>query len=142
MSGRISVPRLITLAVILLFATLPAVQSAQNSPGEDIERYLQALRSDDDFIIHEAVTALGEIGPPAIPYLIELFETESLQMRYWAARALDSIGEPAAPALLEALQSDSPQVRWMAAHALGSDRIAESFMTPWFAVLLPRHWGL
>ena len=65
--------------------------------------------------------------PPAAPHLIELFETGSLQVRYWAARALDNIGEPATPALLEALQSDSPQVRWMAAHALGSDRIAESF---------------
>ena len=127
MSRSISVPWLITLAVVILFTTLPAVQSAQDSPGEDIEGYLQALSSDDDFIIYEDVNALGEIGPPAVPHLIELFETGSLQMRYWAAKALDSIGEPATPALLEALQSDSPQVRWMAAHALGRDRIAESF---------------
>ena len=93
MSRNISVPWLVTLAFVLLFASFPTVRSAQNSPGEDIKRNLEAFHSDDDFIIYEAVNALGEIGTRAVPFLIELFETGSLEVRYRAARALNAIGE-------------------------------------------------
>ena len=103
MNRSLSVPWLVTLAFVLLFVALPVVRSAQDNPGEEIERNLQAFHSDDDFIIYGAVNALGKIGSPAVPYLIELFETGNLEIRYIAAKALNSIGEQAALALPSAL---------------------------------------
>ena len=47
------------------FRSRPSSISAEKLPPG----YLQALRSDDDFIIYETVNALGEIGPPP-PFLI------------------------------------------------------------------------
>jgi HEAT repeat protein len=128
MNRVISVSWLVTLVVVFQLATLPPVRSAQDFSGQQLEHYLNDLSSEDDFIVYAAVWALGDIGSPAIPPLIELFKTEQLQLRYWASEALSSVGETAAPALLEALNSDVPQVRWMAAFTLGKDRISESFI--------------
>ena len=48
---------------------------------------------------HEAVDALGKIGAPALPVLIEVLERGDSMAKWTAARALADMGEPARAAL-------------------------------------------
>lgn len=83
---------------------------------------------DDDFYVREATAfELGDIGPAAVPQLIESLKDDDPNARYWAAKALELIGTAAAentntvPQLGELLlQDDDPDVRMAAANALGS----------------------
>jgi HEAT repeat protein len=69
-----------------------------------------------------AAEAIGEIGPAAVPALIDMLHHEDVNVRYWAAKGLGKVGKdgkPAAEALRAALQGDaSGTVRGMAAEAL------------------------
>lgn len=68
------------------------------------------------------VDALGRIGRPAIPSLIESLADPQAPTRIEAAQALARIGPPAAdavPALTTALADGDPDVRLAAARALG-----------------------
>jgi hypothetical protein len=76
---------------------------------------------DDETVVGSVMTTLGEIGPgakTAVPKLIELLEQESPR----AATALGKIGPEAIPALTRALTSDSLSHQLEAAVALARIR--------------------
>ena len=70
----------------------------------------------------QAALALAQIGPPAVPALIEALADEEPWVRAQAAHALGTIGSPArdaVPALTQALKDPQANVRSKAAFALG-----------------------
>jgi HEAT repeat protein len=80
---------------------------------------VEALASDDEALHYEASRALGQIGPPAVPALIQALRLPKAHVRWHAVRTLGAIGDPAAATgLAEALADDDYSVRWAAADAL------------------------
>lgn len=70
----------------------------------------------------ETFSTLGEIGAPALPYLLEYLNDPNKSSRESCADALGSIGPDAAgavPALVKALADPNAEVREYAASALG-----------------------
>ena len=67
----------------------------------------------------KATVALGAIGEPALPRLIDALVHEKERARWKAENALEMIGEHAVPALAEALRDQRARVRQSAAFLLG-----------------------
>jgi len=63
--------------------------------------------------------ALGEIGPKALPVLLDILQKGKPEEAKWVLRVLHNFGPPAAPVLAEALKSNNPEMRVAAAGALG-----------------------
>jgi HEAT repeat protein len=86
-------------------------------PLSAMPAFLSLLRNPESAVAHEsAATALGRMGPAAIPGLIESFgQNSSTGSR--AARALAMIGAPAIPPLVEVLTHGNDAVRRHAAWA-------------------------
>jgi HEAT repeat protein len=83
---------------------------------------IEALNCRDEHTCGEAVPALGDVGPPAIPTLIGLLTNTDAPIRVRACNALAEMGPQAAPAvtvLIGRLGDSDRQVRWHAARALG-----------------------
>jgi HEAT repeat protein len=79
--------------------------------------------------------ALAEIGPQAVPPLLDILQKKKSAESKWALRALHGFGPPAVPVLAEALKSNSPEVRAAAAGALGDmGHEAEAAATPLFVL--------
>lgn len=91
---------------------------------KDLPALIAALGDKDEVVRLNAAYALGTIGAPAVPALIEIWreasrsgvETESFQH---ATYALSAIGAPAVPALIDTLQDENESIRASAAYALG-----------------------
>jgi HEAT repeat protein len=66
-----------------------------------------------------AQSALGKIGKPAIPHLIEALSNQKQEIRQNAINALTRMGWTAVPQLIEALSHANPSIRGGAALALG-----------------------
>ncbi len=80
---------------------------------------VEALASDDEALHYEASRALGQIGPQAVPALLQALRLPKDHVRWHAVRTLGAIGEPAAAVgLADALADDDYSVRWAAADAL------------------------
>jgi HEAT repeat protein len=85
----------------------------------EIRDLITTLTGKDGLARKRARDELVEIGPPAVPYLIELLPDKRTHVRWEAAKALSEIGDPrAAPALVKALEDNDPGIRWMAAEGL------------------------
>lgn len=63
--------------------------------------------------------ALAQVGPQALPSLLDILQKNKPEESKWVLRILHSFGPPAVPVLSEALKSNSPEVRASAASALG-----------------------
>jgi len=90
--------------------------------GKTIGAWQKGLGSEKESERTAAVAALTEIGPEAVPALIEALEDEDKMARRNAAKALGRMGagaKEAAPALLKALNDDDFDVRLNATEALG-----------------------
>ena len=112
----------------------------------DLPALIAALGDADEGVRLNAAYALGRIGAPAVPALVETWqqaseagsENESSQnatfalsgiggwsspqlswLQTHATYALSAIGGPAVPALVETLDSDNESIRASAAYALG-----------------------
>lgn len=83
-----------------------------------LESLLPALQDDDPYVRQAVVSALGELGEPALEALGELF-IEDPGLRTFAGEALGKLGLLAVPRLEEALQSSDPALRLAAIDALG-----------------------
>jgi HEAT repeat protein len=81
----------------------------------------QALNDADAETALAVTQALGQIGSPAVPALLEALSKSHKQVRREAARALGRLRAAAAvPALTKALDDADMKVRMAAAQALGS----------------------
>ncbi len=89
--------------------------------GRTLEQWRAMLGEKNETMRLYAARALGEIGPQALPALLEALEHKDSAVRYWAAVGLGDLGEAAksaVPKLARALKDDSPSVRTQAAFAL------------------------
>jgi HEAT repeat protein len=94
--------------------------------GHSLGYWLRALRSQDEDVRHQAIFALGAIGPgaaEAVPTLAAIVADDpDVEARHCAALALAKMGpasRPAVPALAKALATDGePAVRMNAVLAL------------------------
>lgn len=106
------------LAPILLSTLLLAPLPGQ-APEE---RLAAALGDPDPYAAGAAAVALGRLGAPAVPVLVQALASPRAETRWSAAIALGRLGraaEKAAPALARALEDGRWEVRQCAAVALG-----------------------
>lgn len=107
-------------------ATIPGATSfAAGSPAhasvDPVRRF--AVRPFEEWTMREtAAAALGRIGQPAVPQLVEALTSPNPTLRHQAADTLARIGpsaKDAVPALVKAMEDQDPTVRKAAARALG-----------------------
>jgi hypothetical protein len=91
------------------------------SAQEPVRRF--AVRPFEEWTMREtAAAALGRIGKPAVPKLVEALKSSNPMLRHQAADTLARIGPSAAaavPALIDAMTDQDPLVRKACARALG-----------------------
>lgn len=86
---------------------------------DNLSALLNSLTDKDGLARKRARDQLVEIGPSAVPGLVNLLQDKRTHVRWEAAKALSEIGDPtAAPALVKALEDNDPGIRWMAAEGL------------------------
>jgi HEAT repeat protein len=81
---------------------------------------LRELTSGDDTRAENAIPALVELGPEAIPSLLDLTRADDVDVRWWAVRALAAFPETRPDDLIPLLGDSSSEVRAAAALALCS----------------------
>jgi len=84
-----------------------------------VAKLLKLLDDPDEAAQWRATVALGAIGEPAVPGLIDSLNLEKERPRWKAETALKMIGAKAVPALIEALRDKRGRVRQSAAFLLG-----------------------
>jgi HEAT repeat protein len=83
-------------------------------------RLRRALKDKERWVRDAVVEALGVIGVPAVPALLETLKDRDGWVGQAAAETLGQIGPPATPALIQALRDQDGGVREAAAEALGA----------------------
>jgi HEAT repeat protein len=91
----------------------------QKAAKKTIPVLVAALASSHIPVYYESAVALGKIGGMAVPALRPVFFGNNSSHRAGAARALGFIGKPAIPMLLEGLKHKKWGIRWRSAMALG-----------------------
>jgi len=86
------------------------------SAADALPTLLQAARTAEGAPAY--ADALAQIGPKALPALLDILQKNKPEESKWVLRILHSFGPPAVPVLGEALKSNSPEVRVSAANAL------------------------
>lgn len=103
-------------------ADSPSVPATPEAPAKDQVRRF-AVRPFEEWTMREtAAAALGRIGKPAVPQLVQALQSTNPTLRHQAADTLARIGPSAAeavPALVQAMDDPDPLVRKAAARALG-----------------------
>jgi HEAT repeat protein len=85
----------------------------------ELQQLILQLTSGDDAQAEAAVEGLAHFGPPALPRLAALLDSEDADDRWWGVRALSAMNGPDISSLLiEALRDESPAVRQVAALGL------------------------
>jgi len=84
-----------------------------------IPALLSALHDEEGMVVDAAISALADIGPDAIPSLLDMFSRPDPTFSFYGSRALVEMGEEAFPVLVDALDSPHPKTRLWAAVALG-----------------------
>jgi HEAT repeat protein len=79
---------------------------------------LADLMSGDDERAENAIPSLVELGTAAIPALVELTRSESVDIRWWGVRALAASPHARTEDLIPLLSDSSPEVRAATALAL------------------------
>ncbi len=79
---------------------------------------LNELTSGDDERAEKVIPALVDLGSAAIPALVELTRSESVDVRWWGVRALAASPHARTEDLIPLLDDPSPEVRAAAALAL------------------------
>ena len=91
--------------------------------GRSLPLLRRFLASDDDDLHQQTFEIIRQIGPPAIPLLVELLRHEEVSFRGFAADALIDLApdtESIQPALRRALRDEDSMVAADAARALGA----------------------
>jgi HEAT repeat protein len=85
----------------------------------NIDEFIDALMHGGQFARSNAAYVLGEMGEKAVPALIDTLNSESVEVRKYAAYALGGIGNSTAvPALTHALRDVHDGVAKWVANAL------------------------
>jgi CubicO group peptidase (beta-lactamase class C family) len=108
------------LALIFFFAI--RILSAEPVAERTILSLIKQFSNEDPFVAGEAVTALANVGGPAVEYLMKSLADENDNVRWCSAMALAKIAPAGAQAihvLNAALKDKNPDVRWCSALALG-----------------------
>jgi hypothetical protein len=122
----IALPAGLILALLLVVpysrdALLSVMRREPWVGGRPLSTWIEALEDADPDRRHEAIDALGELGPeaaPAIPALAEVAHNATIGTRSWAiSEGLGRIGRPAVPVLCELL--DDRSVRTVVICTLG-----------------------
>jgi hypothetical protein len=103
--------------------------------AEAVEALASVLRDEHDGVVQAAASALAEIGPQAVPSLIDALGDSRPAVRASAASALSSMGadgEPAAEALVKLVDDQEHNVRFGAVVALVAVAGADDAMAPTF----------
>ena len=79
---------------------------------------LADLTSGNDIRAENAIPAIAELGPAALPALVELTHHPSADFRWWAVFALAALPEARTADLLPLLEDPAPEVRAAAALAI------------------------
>ncbi len=95
----------------------PNLVVAQEDISSRVHALIEALK--DWYVREDAARAMGQIGPDAVPVLIEALKNPEWEVRFGVALALGRIGTEAVPALIETLKDPEIVVRIAAARALG-----------------------
>jgi outer membrane protein assembly factor BamB/HEAT repeat protein len=91
--------------------------------GRSLPLLRRFLASDDDDLHQQTFEVIRQIGPPAIPLLVELLQHEEVSFRGFAADALIDLApdtDSIQPALRQALRDEDSMVAADAARALGA----------------------
>lgn len=88
------------------------------SAAEGVTMLGDALGDSYEPVSLNAAYALGAIGEPAVPTLIEKLHDEKGSTQRMAAYGLAAVGEPAVPSLCEAMDHENDEVRHQATYAL------------------------
>jgi len=86
---------------------------------ESIAQLVADLQATDEFTRAQAAFALGMLGEPAVPSLIQLLNHTDRDVRMRAAWALGVIGSPALRPLIELAEGQHPALRIEAIRVLG-----------------------
>lgn len=108
------------LGLLLFFSIL--ILPAKSYDERTILSLVKQFSNEDPFAAGEAVSALANIGGPAVAYLMKSLTAKDDHVRWCSAMALAKIapaGAQAIPVLTAALQDKNPDVRWCSALALG-----------------------
>lgn len=120
---RKRVAGLAALVLVLAGAGIGTVFWAPwRSPPSDAERLLDELRGEHP-VVPEIVTELANLGPPAVPVLLDALEDDNLEVRHRVCTALGMIRDPRAVSRLTELATDpreDDRVRRSAMFALGA----------------------
>jgi HEAT repeat protein len=121
-------------------AALGLRQQIQRAPREDlaaetIDRLLPALldglNDPDPLAARLAADALGAIGEPVVPQLLEFLEGSNQAARLLVVRSLAEIGdERAIPALIAALDEDSSLMEYWANEGLEKMGVGMTYFFP------------
>ena len=107
----------------LLIASLAGCTFGHRYTPRDIPQLIRTLQGEDEIKRAEASAILGNLGPSAVPALIDAIKTGDPKTREWGIYALSKIG-PAAketiPLLTEALADETTAIRYEAARAIAS----------------------
>lgn len=110
---------------------------------EDVPSLINELDEDDGLIRQRARLLLIDIGPQAVPALIEAVNSTHDHARWEAVKALGAIKDPsAAPILVDALEDENINLRWAAMESLIAldrsavrpllDGLIQHFSSVWF----------
>jgi CubicO group peptidase (beta-lactamase class C family) len=106
----------------LLFLLAILILAAEVVDERTILSLIKKFSDEDPFVAGEAVTALANIGGPAVEYLMKSLAAENDNVRWCSAMSLAKIapaGAQAITVLTAALKDKNSDVRWCSAIALG-----------------------
>jgi hypothetical protein len=109
-----------------------AARGLQEHPeARAVEALLDALGDPDSMVARLAANALVAIGRPAVPLILETFDSSSDRVRMEIARILALIGDTrAVPTLFHALDDDSALIRHWVDEGLERMGIGMAFFKP------------
>ncbi len=97
------------------------VVSSKKDREQEVQTLINNLSCSDRITCDEIRVNLIRIGEPAVPYLIEAFETRELDEKIQAAKSLAAIGDKQALSLLiESLRNNDFEIRYAAIQGLPS----------------------
>src|SRR5438874_1724976 len=107
----------------LSLVVAPAGAQDKTDVKEKIAALLKDLKSNDDMVRYEAITALAEYGPDAadaVPILVKLLEEPNEELRVAATLTLGKIGKSAVAPVAALLNNPDVDIRCYALWTLGN----------------------
>jgi HEAT repeat protein len=102
-------------------------QAIRGFGAEALKPLLAVVRGDDPELRFDAAFALQEMGPPAVPLLLDALQDSRSEVRWAVVLALGAMGHKKVLVdLVDALRGESPAGRSIAAETLGKGKYSEA----------------